>query len=424
MARKRKVSPTGHTILVVDDQEEVLVSTRTLLEREGHAVLTAESGARALALFKEHEVHLLLVDYFMPQMTGEDLIREIRRFDPYVQIILQTGYAGEKPARQMMAELDIQGYQDKADGPEKLLLWIDAGLKAHRLVSRLRERERLQGELVANVSHEFRTPLNIIAGYTDLLLDGEFGLLPESTNRPLQILLGATQNLADLVADFLSYAKLEAGAMKVDCQWVATDQIATELERLALLLVEGKSLGFVRDLRQAPPAVFTDAVKLRTILRNLITNAAKFTAAGTIALAVARRDAGVEFTVRDTGPGIAADQLEVIFEPFRQIDGSATRQQGGIGLGLALCRKLARVLGGDLTVKSEPGLGSVFTLTLPGYQRARDAAEVSSPLHSRDGGLTVLGQRAEPEREGGTPRVSDRSPTNAQADGGVAVSDS
>ena len=82
MPRKRKVSPTGHTILVVDDQEEVLVSTRTLLEREGHAVLTAESGARALTLFKEHEVHLLLVDYFMPQMTGEDLIREIRRFDP------------------------------------------------------------------------------------------------------------------------------------------------------------------------------------------------------------------------------------------------------------------------------------------------------------------------------------------------------
>src|SRR5438552_1583516 len=110
MARKSSMPPSGHTILVVDDQEEVLISARRLLEREGHHVLTAESGARALELFKECDVHLLLVDYFMPRMTGEQLIREIRKFDPYVQIILQTGYAGDKPARQMMAELEIQGY--------------------------------------------------------------------------------------------------------------------------------------------------------------------------------------------------------------------------------------------------------------------------------------------------------------------------
>src|ERR1043166_7918348 len=124
MARKQVRPRSGHTILVVDDQEEVLESLRSLLKREGHEVLTAASGEGALEVFKEHEVHLLLVDYFMPRMNGEELIREIRKFDPYVQIILQTGYSGEKPASKMITELDIQGYHDKADGPEKLLLWV------------------------------------------------------------------------------------------------------------------------------------------------------------------------------------------------------------------------------------------------------------------------------------------------------------
>ena len=124
MARKRQRPRSGCTILVVDDQREALTSVRDLLEREGHQVLTADSGARALEIFKQHEIHLILVDYFMPGMTGEQLIRAIRSFDQYVQIILQTGYAGEKPARVMMAELDIQGYHDKTEGPEKLLLWM------------------------------------------------------------------------------------------------------------------------------------------------------------------------------------------------------------------------------------------------------------------------------------------------------------
>jgi DNA-binding NtrC family response regulator len=175
MARKSQRPPTNCTILIVDDQEEVLISMQQLLEREGHHVLGAQSGEQALALFRSRPVTLMIVDYFMPRMTGEQLIRQIRRLDPFVQIILQTGYAGEKPARVMMAELDIQGYHDKTEGPDKLLLWVDSAIKAHRLMTQLRERERLQGELVANLSHEFRTPLHIIGGYADLLRDGDYG---------------------------------------------------------------------------------------------------------------------------------------------------------------------------------------------------------------------------------------------------------
>src|SRR5881396_3453329 len=195
MARRSTRSPTGHTILAVDDQQDSLVSVRNLLEREGHRVLTAESGEQALAVLKTTEVDLMIVDYVMPRMNGAQLVRAVRSFDPFVQIILQTGYAGEEPPRVMLAELDIQGYHDKTDDPERLLLWVDVALKAHRLIKELRERERLQSDIVANCSHEFRTPLNIISGYAELMKAGDFGVMPETALPPLTAISESTRML-------------------------------------------------------------------------------------------------------------------------------------------------------------------------------------------------------------------------------------
>ncbi len=383
MARKAQRPAHPHRILVVDDQDEVLCSARSLLERHGYAVLTAASGAQALELFKAHEIDLVLVDYFIPGMTGEALVREIRRFDPYVQILLQTGYAGERPASQMMAELDIQGYHDKADGPDKLLLWVEVGIKAHRLVAALRERERVQQELVANVSHELRTPLHIISGYTELLLEGEFGTLPGPACESLRRVATATDNLSGLVSDLLNYAKLEAGVVDSVSQWVSTTELAAELEHLAGLLLEDREVHFAVDLADAPALFSADGLKVRTILRNLVTNAVKFTPSGAIVLRVTRSADALRFAVRDSGIGIAPEHQTLVFEPFRQLDSSPTRCHRGIGLGLALARKLARTMGGDIGLDSEPGAGSTFTLCLP--CRGRDeAARPAVPLACPD----------------------------------------
>ena len=365
MARRGHRRPTGHTILVVDDQDETLLSLRSLLERDGYRVLTASCGDDALTVLKENEVHLLLVDYFMPRMNGAQLVREIRAFDPYVQIILQTGCSGPKPPQVMLDELDIQGYHDKADGPDKLLMWVTVGLKAYRLIHDLRERERQQGELVANVSHELRTPLNVIGGYAELLSEGMFGALPEQAAQPVRAVIHAARNLTDLVSDFLQYAKLEAGMCETKRTWTPLRDLARELERLGTLLLEEKDVHFSVEIPEVPPGLSTDTIKLRTVLRNLVTNAAKFTPRGSIAVRIRERDGGLEFVVQDTGPGIRAEDQELIFEPFRQADSSSTRAHGGIGLGLALSRKYARLLGGDLTVESAVGAGSVFTLFLP-----------------------------------------------------------
>src|SRR5260370_15649616 len=126
MARKRiNVEPSGYSILVVDDQDETVISSKLLLEREGHRVLTAIGGRDALSLISEAQFDLIVVDYFMPQMNGEELVRAIRNIDSEVQIILQTGYSGEKPPRQMLQLLDIQGYHDKSEWPTSLKICVD-----------------------------------------------------------------------------------------------------------------------------------------------------------------------------------------------------------------------------------------------------------------------------------------------------------
>lgn len=131
MARKRRdAESSGRTILLVDDSEAYLTTARRIIERDGHEVLTASSGREGLGLLATRDVDLVLVDYLMPGMTGEEFIREMRRTRPSTQVILQTGYADEHPPRELLRRLDIQGFHDKSDGPEKLALWVDVGLKA------------------------------------------------------------------------------------------------------------------------------------------------------------------------------------------------------------------------------------------------------------------------------------------------------
>jgi signal transduction histidine kinase len=374
-------------ILVVDDQVDITESVRTLLEHEGHHVRTAASGSEALAVLQDTDVHLVIVDYVMPRMTGREFVERVRSTDPYVQIILQTGYAGDNPPRTLLAALNIQGYHDKTDGPERLLLWVDVGLKAYRLIAELRERERWQSDIVANCSHEFRTPLNIIGGYAELMRAGDFGDLPEAALAPLTAIADASRALFDLVTDFLGYAKIDAGVSEPENRTIEIATLAGEMRRLGEVLIEDKPVRFAVDVSAADAEITSDPVKLRTILRNLIGNAAKFTAQGEITLRISSDADATSFAVCDTGCGIRPADLDMIFEPFRQADGSMSRRYGGVGLGLALARKMARVLGGDLEVESAEGVGSSFVCRLPHPAAAATEADVrpAMRLASRGG---------------------------------------
>jgi signal transduction histidine kinase len=362
---RRQVKPSGRTVLVVDDQVDTLVSVRMLLEREGHRVLTAESGAAALALLAREPVQVMLVDYFMPVMNGEELIARVREGESAVQILLQTGYAGEKPPREMLRRLAIQGYHDKSDGPERLLLWVDVALKAYDHVSQLHIAARLKTELLANVSHEFRTPLNVIVGYVDLLGEGSFGTCPEEAIPVIDKIRGNAAYLLELVEEFLDLSKLEAGAMTVHCEAVPLLPFLRELGEWFALLVRQKPVEFIIDLPTTLPPVAAESAKLRVVIQNLLSNAEKFTREGEIRLSAAALEGGrVAIRVTDTGPGIAAEHYEAIFDIFHQL-GTHDGQKKGVGLGLALARRFARMMGGDITVESDVGRGSTFTVVLP-----------------------------------------------------------
>ena len=365
MTGRRHVEPTGRTILVVDDQVDTLASVRMLLEREGHRVLTGEGGSAALALLGVEPVQLALVDYFMPVMSGEELIRRVRVRDSLVQIVLQTGYAGEKPPREMLRRLAIQGYHDKSDGPDRLLLWVDVALKAYDQLAQLHIAERLKTELLANVSHEFRTPLNVIMGYIDLVREGTFGTCPTDALPVFDKVHGNAAYLLELVEEFLDLSKLEAGAMAVQRESIPATPFLRELGEWFALLVRNRPVRFLTEIPDGLPTVATEAAKLRIVIQNLLSNAEKFTREGEIHLSArVLEDGRLAVRVSDTGPGIAPEHHEAIFDIFHQLrphDG----QTKGVGLGLALARRFARMMGGDIALESTVGQGSTFTVLLP-----------------------------------------------------------
>ncbi len=240
------------------------------------------------------------------------------------------------------------------------------------------EARRLKNEFLANVSHELRTPLTAIMGYTYLLREGHDGALSPQQAQSVERVESSATVLMGLIDDLLSLANLQLGRLEVKPE--TCDAVA--LARAALSgLPEPASGVEVRTL--APDAavpVRTDATQAVRILRQLMSNAIKFTPAGAVTVRVrmtsgspwtAEARAGgdapnsVVWEVEDTGIGIAEGDMESIFDPFRQLDGSVTRRYGGTGMGLALSRQLARRLGGDVTARSRPGQGSTFTLSLP-----------------------------------------------------------
>jgi PAS domain S-box-containing protein len=225
---------------------------------------------------------------------------------------------------------------------------------------------RSKSEFLAVMSHELRTPLNAIGGYAELLEMGVRGPVSEPQREDLARIRRSQRHLLGLINEVLSYARLEAGAVRYRTTDVSVAETLLTCEALTAPQLHAKGLAL--DLSQCAPGlrVRADREKVQQILLNLLSNAEKFTpSGGRVELRCARAGAAIAIAVTDTGPGIAPDQRERVFEPFVQVDASRTRTQEGVGLGLAISRDLARGMGGDLTVESEEGVGSTFVLTLP-----------------------------------------------------------
>lgn len=222
-------------------------------------------------------------------------------------------------------------------------------------------------EFLATTSHEIRTPLNGILGMTQVMLADR--TLPDSARERLGVVHSAGVTMRALVDDILDVAKMETGNMTIERAPMDVCEVLRDVARVWQDQARARGLNFVLSLDQCPAIVEGDAARLRQVVFNLLSNALKFTERGTITLhgytAQGERGERVRIDVTDTGIGIAPDKLDEVFESFRQADASTTRRFGGTGLGLAICRNLARAMDGDVSVVSEPGAGTTFTIDLP-----------------------------------------------------------
>jgi signal transduction histidine kinase len=242
-------------------------------------------------------------------------------------------------------------------------------LETGRLIAELQAASQLKSQFVATMSHELRTPLNVISGYTEMLSDEEM----EPGSPTWSDLVGRIQRSAlelnDLVTATLDMSRLEVGHEPLNRERVVVEALCLRLEGDVQPLVQpGVTLRWRIDLGHA--SIVTDEVKLRTILKNLVVNALKFTSTGFVEVSAETDEDVLVLSVRDTGIGIASEHQSMIFDMFRQVDGTSTRRFSGVGLGLHIVQRLARLLGGTVTVASVPGQGSTFTVRLPGSVRA------------------------------------------------------
>jgi signal transduction histidine kinase len=241
-----------------------------------------------------------------------------------------------------------------------------------QLYQQLETANRHKSDFLASMSHEFRTPLNAIIGYGRLIRRETEGHIAPLQRENLQDLLSNAERLLNLIDSLLDFAKIEAGKMEIRVEPIRVDEVIRGAASTIESILNPGSVRLIREIASDIPSLNTDREKLRQIIVNLLGNAAKFTERGEIRIYASEQNGSLKLVVSDTGIGIEKKDLDQIFEKFHQGDLSITRKYRGTGLGLAIVKKFVNVLGGEVSVESEVGKGSTFTVTLPlNYDQTR-----------------------------------------------------
>ena len=401
--RTTKTNEEAFSVLIVDDIVDVHRLTKMVLknfEFEGKSLnlLNAYSAKDAIdQLSRCEEVAVVLLDIVMESSdAGLQVVNHIRNVlhDNTVRIILRTGEPGAAPEKSIILEYDINDYLSKAEVTStKLTMSLVTALRSYRDIKRASElndaklkaegdsRDALAASLaksqfLAHMSHEIRTPMNGILGMADVLLTSG---LNQQQSEYIEIIRSSGSSLLTIINDILDFSKIEAGKMDLDNVRFNMHNLISEIQ--SLYRIESKKNNLLFDTTidaNIPTEVFGDPIRLRQILQNLINNAMKFTdSGGEVRLSVVclpNREANIkgayadtlnlQFSVTDTGIGIAPDIQSTLFLPFIQGDASTTRKYGGTGLGLQISRCLCELMGGSIRIISEVGQGATFVFDI------------------------------------------------------------
>jgi signal transduction histidine kinase/HPt (histidine-containing phosphotransfer) domain-containing protein len=408
----------GVSILIAEDSPTQAELLRHTLERQGFDVTAAMNGREALEMARAKKPKLIISDIMMPEMDGYELCRQVKAdeklkgvpvillttlADPHdvirglecradnfiikpfdeknlvnrVQFMLINSEIREGNPASIGVEVYFNGQKhfitaDRLNILNLLLSTYETAVHRNQELSRARDdlhaANRAKGDFLANMSHEIRTPMTAILGYADMLLDAATS--PAEREDHVRVIRHHGEHLLTILNDILDFSKIEAGKLSVEIIDVDPRQIVGDVLSLMRVRAAEKKLKLsVTYATAIPRVIHSDPTRLRQILINLVGNAIKFTADGMVNVVLGLVNDPdskpmLEVSVVDTGIGMKAQQIKGLFTPFQQADSSTTRRFGGTGLGLTICKRLASMLGGDISVRSQAGQGSCFTVTI------------------------------------------------------------
>jgi two-component system, sensor histidine kinase and response regulator len=382
--------PTGKKkILVVDDDALVLSILSSLLSESHYEIETAENGIQALATLDD-SFDLLLSDLEMPEMGGLELLESLRKSKNNIPVVILTGNQEISVALNAL-KLGANDYVIKDENiTETVLTAVANSLERKMLLdqnSRLIENlmkakddaekaNKAKSDFLAKMSHDLKTPLNAILGYTELMIIDPDEPLDEGSVDSLNQIFKAGNHLLELINDILDLSAIEAGKLKVVIEKI--DVISIIQESLVLIRPSAgkhsiKILDETKDMN--PLLVLADSLRLKQVLLNLLSNGIKYNSIkGTLTIGLTGEEDRVRINVRDTGPGIPQEKMKTLFEKFNRLGAEKTTIEG-TGIGLNICRNLIDLMNGSLNVESEMGKGSCFSISVPLSPKGLDEKE-------------------------------------------------
>lgn len=407
-------------ILVIDDDTvDRMAVRRALLKTDLEVDLSeAEDGETALSLLKTHQFDCIFIDYLLPDQDGLVLAKQLQQLQVTAPFVILTGQGDEQIAVDVMKAGAADYLAKNRIAPATLARTIRSAIRLHRAEQaalaakqklqatndQLRQQNdelahqrtqieaqnqelikayRLKSEFIATISHELRTPMNAIMGFSQLLLRQYPDPLSEPQVDMVQRIVNNSHNLLAMVNEVLDFSKIEANRLELHPEnfQLSIVILSTVQELQALALEKALTLKVEIPDSLKPIQLTNDPECLRRILVNLISNAIKFTEAGAVTLQLQQPQPDqIKIAVVDTGIGIAPEQLSTIFDPFCQADQSLTRHHSGTGLGLAITESLVKAMQGKISVTSQRGVGSTFSVQLPLQVRTLPNAKAKSPM--------------------------------------------